>query len=64
MHNSNAYGIVFDMTKSQVMFYDTLQIGQAGSIILGETGLTVAQTYRYLGHTITNNLSDEADMEV
>ena len=59
----NAYDIVFNITKSQVMFYDTLTIGQAANIMLGDTVLNVTQTYRYLGHIITNNLSDEADME-
>ena len=59
----NAYDIVFNITKSQVMFCDTLKIGQAANIMLGDTVLSVTQTYRYLGHIITNNLSDEADME-
>ena len=59
----NAYDIIFNITKSQVMFYDTLQIGEAANIMLGDTVLNVVQTYRYLGHIITNNLSDEADME-
>ncbi len=45
------------------MFYDTLKIGQAVNIMLGDTVLCVTQTYRYLGHVITNSLSDEADME-
>ena len=45
------------------MFYDTLKIGQAANIMLGDTVLSVTQTSRYLGHIITNNLSDEADME-
>ena len=58
----NAYDIVFNIMKSQVMFYDTLKIGQAANIMLGDTVLSVTQTYRYLGHIITNNLSDEADM--
>ena len=46
----NAYDIVFNITKSQVMFYDTVQIGQAANIMLGDTVLSVSQTYRYLGH--------------
>ena len=45
------------------MFYDTLDIGEAANIMLGDTVLNVVQTYRYLRHIITNNLSDEADME-
>ena len=59
----NAYYIIFNITKSQVMFYDTLKIGEAANIMLGDTVLNVVQTYMYLGHIITNNLSDEADME-
>ena len=31
--------------------------------MIGPTILNVVQTYRYLGHIISNNLSDEADME-
>ena len=42
--------------------YDTLKIGQAANIMLGDTVLSVTQTYMYLGHIITNILSDEADM--
>ena len=59
----NAYDIIFNITKSQVMFYDTLKIGQAANSMLCDTVLNVVQTYRYLGHIITNNLSVEADME-
>ena len=55
--------IMFNITNSQVMFYDTLQIDQAANIMLGDTVLSVVQTYRYLGHTITNNMADETDME-
>ena len=55
--------LLYLITKSQVMFYDTLKIGQAANIMLGDTVLSVTQTYRYPGHIITNNLSDEADME-
>ena len=58
-----AYDIVFNIMKSQVMFYDTLKIGQAANIMLGDTVLSVTQTHRYLGHIITNNLSNEADIE-
>ena len=58
----NAYDIIFNIKKSQVMFYDTLKIGQAANIVLGDTVLC-AHTYMYLGHIITNSLSEEADME-
>ena len=46
----NAYDIIFNITKSQVMFYDTLKIGEAANIMLGDTVLNVVQTYRCLGH--------------
>ena len=42
----NAYDIIFNITKSQVMSYDTLKIGQAANIMLGGTVLSVVQTYR------------------
>ena len=41
----NAYDIIFNITKSQVMFYDTLKIGEAANIMLGDTVLNVVQTY-------------------
>ena len=55
--------MLMNITKSQEMFYDTLKIGVAANIMLGDTVLKVIQTYRYLGHIITNNLSDKADTE-
>ena len=57
----HVHDIVFNTFKSSVMFYDTLRIGEAANIMLGETILTVSQSYRYLGHIVTNDLSDEAD---
>ena len=57
----HAHDIVFNTLKSSVMFYDTLRV--AANIMLGETILTVSQSYRYLGHIVTNDLSDEADIE-
>ena len=53
---SNVYYNEINITKSQVMFNDTLKIGEAANIMLGDTVLNVVQTYRYLGHIITNNL--------
>ena len=38
-------------------FYSTLKIGEAANIMLGNTVLNGVQTYRYLGHITTNNLS-------
>ena len=43
----NAYNIVFNITKSQVMFYATLKMGQPVNISLGDT---VKQSYKYVGH--------------
>ena len=46
------------------MFYDTLKMGQPVNISLGgDTVMAVTQSYKYVGHIITNNLSDEADIE-
>ena len=45
------------------MFYDTFTMDQPVNISLSDTVLTVTQSYTYLGHIITNYLSDEADIE-
>ena len=39
-----------------------MKMGQPVNISLGDTVLTVTQSVKYLGHIITNNLSDEADI--
>ena len=45
------------------MIFDTMRLGYNGNIMLGEAPLTVTNSYKYLGHIITDNLSDEADLE-
>ena len=45
------------------MIFDTMNLGYDGNIILGEAPLTVTNSYKYLWHIITDNLSDEADLE-
>ena len=45
------------------MIFDTMQLGYNGNVILGEAPLTATNSYKYLGHIITDNLSDEADLE-
>ena len=45
------------------MIFDTMKLGYDGNIILGEAPLTVTNSYTYLLHMITDNLSDEADLE-
>ncbi len=57
------YDILFNSQKSQLMIFDTMKLGYDGHIILGEAPLTVTNSYKYLGHIITDNLSDEADLE-
>ena len=43
------------------MIFDTMKLGYDGNMILGEAQLIV--TNKYLGHIITDNLSDEADLQ-
>ena len=45
------------------MIFDTMKLGYDRHMILGEAPLTVTNSYKYLGHIITDNLSDEADLE-
>ena len=58
----NDFDILFNVTKSQAMFYDTLKMGEPIDMFLGDTVMTTTQSYKYLGHIITNTLSDEADI--
>ena len=57
------YDILFNSQKSQLMIFDTMRLGYNDNIMLGEAPLTVTKSYKYLGHIITDNLSDEADLE-
>ena len=45
------------------MIFDNMRLGYNGNMMLGEAPLTVTNSYKYLGHIITYNLSDEADLE-
>ena len=45
------------------MIFETMRLGYNGNIMLREAPLTVTNSYKYLGHIITDNLSDEADLE-
>ena len=62
-----AYGcdndIIFNSSKSQVMFFDTMKYGHMKNIMLGQKTLNVTKSYTYLGHIITDNLCDEADIK-
>ena len=65
----NAYGcdddniIIFNISKSQVMSFDTLKCGHMKNIMLAQNTLPVTKSYTYLGHIITDNLCDEADIK-
>ena len=45
------------------MIFDTMRLGYNGNIMLDEAPLAVTNSYKYLGHIITDNLSGEADLE-
>ena len=59
--NFYAYGcdndIIFNSSKSQVMFFDRMKYGHMKNIMLGQKTLNVTKSYTYLGHIITDNLS-------
>ena len=57
------YDILFNSQKSHLMIFDTMILGYNGNIMLGEAPLTVTNSYKNLVHIITDNLSDEADVE-
>ena len=62
-----AYGcdndIIFNSSKLQVMFFDTLKCGHMKNIMLGQNTLHVTKSYTYLGNIITDNLCDEAGIK-
>ena len=57
------YDIIFNSSKSQMMVFDTRKIGHTVDFSIGSSTMNETTSYRYLGHIITNNLSDEADIE-
>ena len=50
--------IIFNATKSQILYFDTMDIGNGVNVMLGDATLAVAHTYKYFGHVIANNLFD------
>ena len=58
------YDILFNRQKSQLMIVDTRKLGYGGNIILGEAPLTVTNSYKFMGHITTDNLSDEAAWKI
>ena len=53
--------IIFNSSKSQVMFFDTMKYCHMKNIMLGQKTFNVIKSYTYIGHIITDNLCDEAD---
>ena len=60
MQYSNLY---FTISKSPVIFVDTMKYGHMKNIMLGLKTLNVTKSYTYLGHIITDNLCDEANIK-
>ena len=57
------YDIIFNSSKSRMMVFDTRKIGHTVDFSIGSSMMNETTSYRHLGHIITNNLSDEADIE-
>ena len=58
------YDIMFNNSKSQMMVSDKRKIGHTVDFGIASSIMNETTSYRYLGHIIiTNNLSDEADIE-
>ena len=64
---SHTYGcnhdIEFNPSKSCVMYIDSRKAGNAQSMTLGGKILNVVTSFSYLGHTICNDLYDDADLK-
>ena len=46
-----------------VMYFDTRNVNLARKMTLAGKKLNFATSYKYLGHVICNNLSDETDIQ-
>ena len=55
--------IIYNSTKSQIMLFDTRNIGFNIEICLNNVPMKYTECYKYLGHIIDNKLKDEADMK-
>ena len=58
-----ANDILYNNTKSQLMLFDTRMYNNYDDISLNDVTLKYVEKYKYLGHIITNKLSDDADMK-
>ena len=57
------HDIIFNCDKSKLMFIDTRKSGIVPRVTLGNVQLGIVNTYRYLGHIMSDDLSDELDMK-
>ena len=57
------YDIIFNSSKSHIMLFDTRTIAHTVDYSIGSSIMNETTSYIYLSHIITNNLSDEADIE-
>ena len=57
------HDIIFNCDKSKLMFIDTRKSGIVPRVTLGNVQLGIVITYRYLGHIMSDDLSDELDMK-
>jgi len=55
--------ILFNRSKSKLMFFDTLKCGERANILLDGNALDYVSNFKYLGHIIDNKLNDELDMK-
>ena len=57
------YYIVSNSSQSQMMVFDTKKIGHTVDFSIVFSIMNETTSYRHLSHIMTNNLSDEADIE-
>ena len=55
--------ILFNRSKSKLMFFNTLKCGKRAIILLDSNALDYVSNFKYLGHIIDNKLNDELDMK-
>ena len=58
-----SHAIQFNPLKSVVMYIDSRKLGAARPMVIGSDQLNFVSYYTYLGHIISDDLSDESDMK-
>ena len=56
------HDVQYNAMKSVTMYIDSRRAGYAKCRRLADTTLTIVNKYKYLGHVISNDLSDDADI--